>query len=276
MPLPTHLAKEIARLMRDPDALRDERGRMPPSGWRGHYDPNQPRVPAGQSGGGQWTDADAPDNAFNNGERPQLAQFSPNSPPVRAPVRPPVGPGRLGALLTLFAIWSARNTPESRAIFEFNARQYLKDPSGELSRLNVDTLNEAQVRSACKRLGDVQRDTDKAADAVRRNGGWLLSPQHRGTVTHKELEKLINGRGEAHLHAEVSRVKGRWADADYGTKGSVRIDVLEVCRRGNSVRVRYQDRQEQKQPSKSGSHARIGGERTGRLSRHSAHCCYRG
>jgi hypothetical protein len=84
MPLPTHLAKEIARLMRDPDALRDERGRMPPSGWRGHYDPNQPRVPAGQSGGGQWTDADAPDNAFNNGERPQLAQFSPNSPCPRA------------------------------------------------------------------------------------------------------------------------------------------------------------------------------------------------
>lgn len=59
-----------------------------------------------------------------------------------------------------------------------------------------------------------------------------MSPQHRGTVTHKELEKLINGRGEAHLHAEVSRVKGRWADADYGTKGSVRIDVLEYAGEG--------------------------------------------
>ena len=102
----------------------------------------------------------------------------------------------------------------------------------ELSRLNVETLNEAQVRSACKRLGDVQRDTDKAADAVRRNGGWLLSPQHRGTAIYKELENLINGRGEAYLHAEVSRVKGRWADADYGTNGSVRIDVLEYAGEG--------------------------------------------
>jgi hypothetical protein len=51
-------AKEIARLMRDPDALRHERGRTPSSGRRGHYDSNQPRVPAGQSGGGQWADTD--------------------------------------------------------------------------------------------------------------------------------------------------------------------------------------------------------------------------
>ena len=55
MPLPAHVLNEIARLMRDPDALRHERERMPPFG-RGHYDPNQPRVPAGNSDGGQWTD----------------------------------------------------------------------------------------------------------------------------------------------------------------------------------------------------------------------------
>jgi hypothetical protein len=51
------IANEIARLMRDPDALRHEREGMPSSGRRGHYDSNQPRVAAGQSGGGQWTDA---------------------------------------------------------------------------------------------------------------------------------------------------------------------------------------------------------------------------
>jgi hypothetical protein len=33
-------------LMRDPNALRG--GHMPSSGRRGHYDPNQPRVPAGR------------------------------------------------------------------------------------------------------------------------------------------------------------------------------------------------------------------------------------
>lgn len=56
MKISPEVANEIARLMRDPDALRHERERMPSSGRSGHYDPNQPRVPVGQSGGGQWTD----------------------------------------------------------------------------------------------------------------------------------------------------------------------------------------------------------------------------
>ena len=46
-------ANEIARLMRDPDALRSERGQRPDG--HGHYDTNQPRVPAGNSKGGQWS-----------------------------------------------------------------------------------------------------------------------------------------------------------------------------------------------------------------------------
>jgi hypothetical protein len=170
MPLPTHVLKEIARLMRDPDALRHERGRMPLPGRRGHYNPNQPRVPAGNSNGGQWTDTDG-DTATsgqNDSERPQLAQFSPGRPPVRFPVTPSVrppaappmrGPGLFGVLATLFAIWSARNTPEERTVFEFNAREYLKDPSGELVEANVDRLNREQVRNACPGLKEVQDRT---------------------------------------------------------------------------------------------------------------------
>jgi hypothetical protein len=49
------ISEEIARLMRDPDALRSERGQMQPSDGRGHHNPNQPRVPAGNSKGGQWS-----------------------------------------------------------------------------------------------------------------------------------------------------------------------------------------------------------------------------
>jgi hypothetical protein len=55
MKLSPAVAAEIARLMRDPDSLRGERERIARSGRRGHYDPNQPRVPAGDSDGGQWT-----------------------------------------------------------------------------------------------------------------------------------------------------------------------------------------------------------------------------
>jgi hypothetical protein len=107
------------------------------------------------------------------------------------------------------------------------------DPSGEL-RANVERLNRNQVGQVCGRLGDVQSDTNEAAAIVSRNGGSLLSPQQRGTAIHKELERLINGRNEAYLHAEVSRIKSQQANADWGTKGSVRIDVLEYAGEGTT------------------------------------------
>jgi hypothetical protein len=235
MPVPTHVAEEIARLMRDPDALRHERERMPSSGRRGHYDPNQPRRPAGDSDGGQWTDdnGDTAASELTDRERPQLAQFSPDRPPVRPPVappvRPPAAPGPLGALLTLFAIWSARNTAERRAIFEFNAKQYLVDPSGELIEADVETLNRREVQNACPGLEKVQEKTDKAVGDVLANGGWSLSPQQFGTAVHKRLEHLIKNDPLTNLQAEVSRVKSERANQDYGIKDSVRIDVLECA-----------------------------------------------
>jgi hypothetical protein len=48
------VAAEIARLMRDPDSMRAEAEQMRRSGGGGHYDPNQPRVPAGDPKGGQF------------------------------------------------------------------------------------------------------------------------------------------------------------------------------------------------------------------------------
>jgi hypothetical protein len=47
-------ANEIERLMRDPDSMRAEAEQMRRSGGQGHYDPNQPRVPAGDPKGGQF------------------------------------------------------------------------------------------------------------------------------------------------------------------------------------------------------------------------------
>ena len=237
MPLPTHVANEIARLMRDPNAQRHERGRMPPSG-RGHYNPNQPRVSAGNSDGGQWTDADggAAASGLTDGERPQLAQFSPDRSPVRPPVAPPIRPpatppgrppGLLGALLTLYAIWSARNKPESRALFEFNAREYLKDSNDELVEAGVDRLNREEVKKACPGIDEVQDKTNKAYRDVMLNGGRSMSRQQFGTAVHKRLEDLIKGDVKSKLQAEVSRVKSEDANKEYGTRDSVRIDVLE-------------------------------------------------
>ena len=47
-------ANEIERLLRDPDSMRAEAEHMRRSGGGGHYDPNQPRVPAGDPRGGQF------------------------------------------------------------------------------------------------------------------------------------------------------------------------------------------------------------------------------
>ena len=238
MPIPTHIANEIARLMRDPDALRHERGRMPPSGRHGHYDPNQPRVPAGRSGGGRWTDGDGDTAAsrLNDREHPQLVDFSPGRPPVQTPARPPIqppirpprAPGLLGALLSLYATLSARNTPENRAVFEFNAKEYVKGPNDELVEAGVDTLNREEVKKACPGIDDVQARTNKAYSDVMLHGGYFMSRQQRGTAVHKRLaDSIKSDPGEFKLQAEVSRVNSDDVNRNYGTRNSVRIDVLE-------------------------------------------------
>jgi hypothetical protein len=223
MPLPTHVANEIARLMRDPDALRQERGRMPSFGRRGHYDPNQPRRPAGNSDGGQWTDDDGPDS----GEPPRLAQFPlPNTNPIRPIVRP--GPPVV-TLLALFAALSAENSPEQRAIFEFNARAFRRDPNGELDRAKVEVLNREQVENECRKLDKVQKKTDKAVDSINdqiRRTGVYMSPTQFGTAVHKNLKDQIADLNDPNLRAEVSYWKMQ-EDKVYGRPGSIRVDVLE-------------------------------------------------
>src|SRR5262245_30010205 len=140
MPLPTHVANEIARLMRDPDALRHERGRI---GRRGHYDPNQPRIAAGHSNGGQWTDTGGGGGASMH-ERPQidhavlggasLADIAAGSLPIehiqaRPNQRRFPNPIEFidAARLALYNEWSARKGPNQQAIAEFRAAQYRRD-----------------------------------------------------------------------------------------------------------------------------------------------------
>ncbi|MBX9775455.1 MAG: hypothetical protein K2Y71_13800 [Xanthobacteraceae bacterium] len=226
MPLHTHVLNEIARLMRDPDALRHERERMPPSGRRGHYDPNQPRVPAGHSDGGQWMDTDGNTTSGpHDNEQPQLAQFSPDRSPVRTPARPPVR-GPLGALLSLFAALSARNTPEQRAVLEFNAREFRPNADGEFYGGKVGVLNRNQVNENCPRLGEVQSRTNHATDVIDRSSP-NMSAQQRGTAIHTHLKHQIENLGNPNFRAEASLLKELAADARYGAKGSIRIDVLE-------------------------------------------------
>jgi len=69
------IAAEIARLMRDPNALRSEREGLQRPGGSDHYDPNQPRVPAGNSRGGQWTSGGYRGGASDRDARVRLASL---------------------------------------------------------------------------------------------------------------------------------------------------------------------------------------------------------
>jgi hypothetical protein len=237
VPLPTHVAREIARLMRDPDALRHERERMPPSGRRGRYDPNQPRVSAGNSDGGQWTDTGGSAGASAY-QRPQidhtvlggasLADIAAGRAPiehVQARTNQRRFPNPIdfadAVRLGLYNEWSVRNGPNQQAIVEFRAAQYRRDT---LDIAQVAVLSRSELGNRCPLLEKVQSLTDEAAAEVKGNG-ITLSPQQSGTAIHTLLRHKIIEFNHPNLKAEVSFLKGE--EEDYGVKGTVRIDGLE-------------------------------------------------
>jgi hypothetical protein len=100
-------ANDIDRLMRDPDSMRAEAEQMRRSGGGGHYDPNQPRVPAGDSRGGQFAskgyrggssgrDADMTRASLDGAQFAELGQGGPRD---AVPQDQPFG-GLLGEVLT--------------------------------------------------------------------------------------------------------------------------------------------------------------------------------
>jgi hypothetical protein len=225
MTLPSYIANEIDRLMRDPDALRPEWERMQRANRARGYDPNQPRVSAGHSDGGQWTSlgsSGAGSGRIDAGEQPLVQQAR-----IDRLIRP-VQRG-IEAALALFAALSARNTPDRRAVLEFNAREFRLGESGDLGRPNVSLLNRDQVRNACPRLGEVQDRTNRATAFVRASGG-IMSPQQFGTAVHTNLKRQIDRLNDRNFRAEVSYLKNQIEN--YGKKDSIRIDVLEKLGNG--------------------------------------------
>ena len=239
MSISPKVANEIARLMRDPNSMRGEWERMQRSGWRGRYDPNQPRVPAGHSDGGRWTDTgrsagpgahDRPqiDRAVLAG--PVLNELIAGHLPIEK-IEARTGRGRIpielvdALKLGLYNEAAERNGRNQQAIIEFRAAQYGRKT---VDVTLVKTLSRVEVGQLCERFGEVQDLTDNAVAAVRSSGA-VLSAQQFGTAVHAKLKADIDGRGDDYLKAEVSFLKGR--EDDYGVKGTIRIDALERVRK---------------------------------------------
>lgn len=178
------------------------------------YDPNQPRVPAGNPDGGQWTST--------GGEGGNSESFEDLVQSVFAPAVAPVIVG-LEAALTLFAALSALNSNSQRAILEFNARGYdrgLDDfPDFAASRL----LTRDEVGNECPRLNEVQQRTDFAAASIDR-ADYARASEY-GTAIHKNIADQVRALADPNLRAEVSLMKTREA-LRYGEAGSIRIDIF--------------------------------------------------
>ena len=156
-----------------------------------------------------------------------IATFNPKSPEQ---ARNPAG---VKAALALYAGLSAQNTPEQRAVFDFNAREFLRDPQTALSPKNVKQLAQRDVENDCRKLDDLQKRTDRIASAVRADAPYLNAQQF-GTAVHTRIAHEINeprrpdgGPKDPNYRAEVSYWKMREDGDAYGKKDSIRIDVLE-------------------------------------------------
>ena len=185
---------------------------------------DQPRLPGGQTGGGQWTGGGAGSSpadetpAGNSGKPVQTALL-----PL-APLAPIVADKAAEVAIYLYLYWAARNSRDRTAVLEFYAREFLPGAEKADPAIGNRTLNQEEVDASCPRNGLVQDLTDKAAQKITREWG-TLDPKFYGTRVHKELKDSIEASNDPNLQPEKSVIKS--IPADYGDKGSIRIDVFE-------------------------------------------------
>jgi hypothetical protein len=197
------------------------------SGYSNHFDPNQPRAPAGSPGGGQWVSG--------GGSLLHDAQYA---PPSRTSPRIT---GRIGALIQggrmawdAYNRWAEHqesypNDGSARAIIEFENREYRPVEGGQvLDIVGTKLLTREETRIACPRLDEVQSRVDRIDAKVRMDYPNLSAQQH-GTAVHVILSNEIKAQGDPDFRAEVSILKSAAAryEASYGERGTVRIDILE-------------------------------------------------
>lgn len=166
------------------------------------FDPGQPRVPAGQTGGGRWTLAGGAAAGLRLAARLT---------------------GALGGLAVLYLEMSKRNDANHRAAAIFKSREY-PISERELDLGEVRNLDRDETRRNCPRLDEVQSRTDAAAETVSQARPGL-PPAEYGTAVHENLKQQINALGDPNFRAEVSFLKGQ--EEGYGRLGTVRVDVYE-------------------------------------------------
>ena len=179
---------------------------------RHRYNPNQPRVPAGNSDGGQWTDGnDGEETISHEGDRTEgdyeqdtILQEGGGTDgddaqdtlvhEARLRLRPaprtvPPAVRNLERALSLYAALSAFNSRDKQAIIEFRAREYQRSEPGSLQLVEARLLSRSEVKDMCEKSPDVQALTDKGA--IERDDPSLTASDY-GTAVHKYVAQKVN------------------------------------------------------------------------------------
>lgn len=142
-----------------------------------------------------------------------------------------LGPAAVRAVtaagLALYTWLSSRKDRDRSAVFAFKAGKYEKSGTQEQPELAfVGRLTQDEVRKVCDKLVDVQKETDKAVEKVRKDADYK-GPADFGTQVHEAVAHSIEKEKDPNYRAEQSALKSKAANARYGERGSKRIDAYE-------------------------------------------------
>ena len=200
-----------------------------------HYNPNQPRVPAGHHEGGQWADGGSHEQAILNSplfdrgrlikaalgiqdvpqkDKPQLALLDDRPPAIRLP--PPLASraaagairglaigggevfGPLGILLALglFEWWSLSNDEKQHAIISFKANEYRRSqPDAPFALHTLEGRTPEEVKKICGENFTTMQKFTNEAYNELKASGEPLSPQNFGNKVHKNVEIGVRTQG---------------------------------------------------------------------------------
>jgi hypothetical protein len=151
----------------------------------------------------------------------------PEAEPTLQPVFDPRGYAAAKTIEAAAALWvwlSTRNDADGSAVLAFKADDYRPGEAPVAVPNWVGRLTRDETDAACPRHPEVQSRTDTAADTVRREGNYWTAAGY-GTAVHMNVKEQIDRLYDPNFRAEVSISKTQ--DETYGTRGSIRIDVLE-------------------------------------------------
>ena len=135
------------------------------------------------------------------------------------------------AAYELYERLSAANSDKQQAVAVFNSRDYRPDQPGSLTLTQVGALTRDETNAACPGLVDVERMSQQATRDSEMNRSGLHQP-YRGTDIHKRMSESVKNDASGRFQSEISYLKSNGADARYGTRGSIRIDVFENLNNG--------------------------------------------